>query len=414
MVPAPVDPALITRRGCACGCRLVAAGLRVWAPWDDVFGAARVNFLETDAWYHVRLVENQVRNFPHRVTVDPYAAPDGQYVAVAPLLDTIIATAVFVTQGRDATAAYIERVAALVPADRRRARGGGGVGARHDRVRSPRRADRRLARGHPARAFPRSHAGRLRRSPRARSVAVVRDARGARACRQVLARRRSSLAAPASASGLYLLAWASGAYFVCDPGGLDRAGRARRAAPRAPIAHGEQHRDHGGDRAGRSCWCSRIPRLFRYNTQIASLAGLLAAVAGGDVLRVIASAIALGRAGGAGDRDRRRRLDVCAGARATGASPISIASVPIPRAWRCSRRGRCFSTPATGPGRSRGCFSAAAFTSASIAVIALALAIVAIAARRSPADRVLHASPTTWPRSARTGSAITSCRRPRW
>ena len=103
---------------------LMAAGLRVWAPWDDVFpstslragGPARVNFLETDAWYHVRLAESQVRNFPHRVTVDPYAAPDGQYVAVAPLLDTIIATAAFVTRGRNASTQYIERVAALVPA----------------------------------------------------------------------------------------------------------------------------------------------------------------------------------------------------------------------------------------------------------------------------------------------------------
>src|SRR5687767_5654964 len=63
---------------------IVAAGLRVWAPWDDVFGA-RVNFLETDAWYHVRLAQNQVVNYPHRVTVDPYAAPNAQYVAVAPL-----------------------------------------------------------------------------------------------------------------------------------------------------------------------------------------------------------------------------------------------------------------------------------------------------------------------------------------
>ena len=102
---------------------LIAAGLRVWAPWDDVFpstalraGAPRVNFLETDAWYHVRLAESQVRNFPHRVTIDPYAAPDGQYVAVAPLLDTIISTAAFVTRGRNAPTPYIERVAALVPA----------------------------------------------------------------------------------------------------------------------------------------------------------------------------------------------------------------------------------------------------------------------------------------------------------
>ena len=103
---------------------LIAAGLRVWAPWDDVFpstslragSATRVNFLETDAWYHVRLAESQVRNFPHRITVDPYAAPDGQYVAVAPLLDTVIATVAFVTRGRTAPEPYIESVAALVPA----------------------------------------------------------------------------------------------------------------------------------------------------------------------------------------------------------------------------------------------------------------------------------------------------------
>src|SRR5690242_9059541 len=102
----------------------VAAGLRVWAPWSAVFGSSttagitegRVNFLENDSWYHVRLAESQVRNFPHRITVDPYAAPDGQYVAVAPLLDTVIATLAVVTQGRDASTAYIERVAAFVPA----------------------------------------------------------------------------------------------------------------------------------------------------------------------------------------------------------------------------------------------------------------------------------------------------------
>ena len=95
---------------------VIAAGLRLWAPWDNVLGTSRVNFLETDAWYHVRLVESEVRNFPHRITNDPYAATDGQYVAVAPLLDTVIATTVFVTKGRDASTEYIERVAAMVPA----------------------------------------------------------------------------------------------------------------------------------------------------------------------------------------------------------------------------------------------------------------------------------------------------------
>lgn len=94
----------------------VAATLRLFAPWDDVLGSDRVNFLETDSWYHVRLVENQVRNYPHHVTVDPYASADGQYVAVAPLLDFVISTAVVLTQGTGASTAYIERVAAMAPA----------------------------------------------------------------------------------------------------------------------------------------------------------------------------------------------------------------------------------------------------------------------------------------------------------
>ena len=93
----------------------ITLAIRVWAPWSDVFGSERVDFLETDAWYHVRLLENQVRNFPHHVTLDPYAAPEGVYVAIAPLLDTMIATVVFVTKGPHASTAYIERVAALAP-----------------------------------------------------------------------------------------------------------------------------------------------------------------------------------------------------------------------------------------------------------------------------------------------------------
>lgn len=42
-----------------------AAALRLWVPWDDVLGSGRVNFLESDSWYHVRLAENQVRNWSH-------------------------------------------------------------------------------------------------------------------------------------------------------------------------------------------------------------------------------------------------------------------------------------------------------------------------------------------------------------
>lgn len=93
----------------------LAFGIRVYAPWRAVFDGDRVNFLETDAWYHVRLIENQVRNWPWRITADPYAAPDGQFVPIAPLFDTTIASAVVLLHGRDAETRDVERIAAFAP-----------------------------------------------------------------------------------------------------------------------------------------------------------------------------------------------------------------------------------------------------------------------------------------------------------
>jgi asparagine N-glycosylation enzyme membrane subunit Stt3 len=93
----------------------VAVTVRVYGPWDTVFAADRVDFLETDAWYHIRLIENQVRNWPWRVTLDPYAASGGQFVPIAPFFDTMTATAAVMAYGRDATAAEIERIAVFVP-----------------------------------------------------------------------------------------------------------------------------------------------------------------------------------------------------------------------------------------------------------------------------------------------------------
>lgn len=243
---------------------LIAAGLRVWAPWDDVLGSSRVNFLETDAWYHVRLAESQVRNFPHRITVDPYAAPNGQYVAVAPLLDTIIATAAVVAHGRDATTSEIERIAAIVPAivgvlavaavwalatiafDRRAGMIAGLLAA----VLPGHFLDRTLV------GFVDHHALEV-----LLSVAT-------------LAGIAYGVPIVAGAMlGLYLLAWASGSYFVfilavwivvtAILAPHDRRAAAKFTAMMAAIALA-------------MVVIFQDPGLFRYNTQVAALVGLIA------------------------------------------------------------------------------------------------------------------------------------------
>jgi len=242
---------------------LVAAGLRLWAPWDDVFGPGRVNFLETDAWYHVRLAESQVRNFPHRVTVDPYAAPAGQYVAVAPLLDTVIAATAFLTRGRSAPEPYIEQVAALVPAiagvlavatvwalstiafDRR----AGLIAALLAAVLPGHFLDRTLV------GFVDHHALEVLLSFATLACIAYGTPAGAGIC-----------------LGLYLLAWASGSYFVfilalwlvltatLAPAKGTSVGRFMAIVAATALA---------------LVFIFQDPSLFRYNTQIAALTGLL-------------------------------------------------------------------------------------------------------------------------------------------
>jgi dolichyl-diphosphooligosaccharide--protein glycosyltransferase len=51
---------------------LLALGLRTIPRADVVFQPGFVNFQESDAWFHVRVVENLIHHFPDRISVDPY------------------------------------------------------------------------------------------------------------------------------------------------------------------------------------------------------------------------------------------------------------------------------------------------------------------------------------------------------
>lgn len=251
----------------------VAAGLRLWAPWDDVFAGSRVNFLETDAWYHVRLVENQVRNFPHRITDDPYASAGGQYVAVAPLLDTIIATLVVATHGRDASTAAIERVAAIVPA------GVGVLAVLAVWALATVAFDRRagliaavLAAVLPGHFLDRTLVGFVDHHALEVLLSFATLAAVAFALRRPAA--LSPVVGAGVCLGLYLLAWASGAYLVAIlaawvalAGLMAKTADAVAAGHITAVASGV---------ALLVVLLFQDPDLFRYNTQLASLGGLLA------------------------------------------------------------------------------------------------------------------------------------------
>jgi len=83
---------------------------------DFVLGHDYVRFLGTDAWYHMRAVDYMVRNFPRPIGFDAYALfPGGQEVALAPLLDWIVAGAALILGLGNPTAGLIDLAGALAP-----------------------------------------------------------------------------------------------------------------------------------------------------------------------------------------------------------------------------------------------------------------------------------------------------------
>ncbi len=98
---------------------VVAVGLflRAYFTYDRVFAGDRVVLLSTDPWYHVRLVDGLVRNFPHAIEFDPYGRfPGGQEVPVAPLFDLLLSTVILVAGLGSPSEPLAHAIAAFFPA----------------------------------------------------------------------------------------------------------------------------------------------------------------------------------------------------------------------------------------------------------------------------------------------------------
>jgi oligosaccharyl transferase (archaeosortase A-associated) len=91
--------------------------IRIALPYDQVFVNDSVWFRETDAYYHIRNIENLINNFPHFNSFDPYMRyPGGGMGLSRPFFDWLIAAIILVVSwGRTAAQHLIEVVGGYMP-----------------------------------------------------------------------------------------------------------------------------------------------------------------------------------------------------------------------------------------------------------------------------------------------------------
>src|SRR2546430_9655128 len=94
---------------------VVAFLVRTVFLWRAVFTGEGVNYQDSDAWYHMRLIENLTHNFPHRANVDPYLGAPAPTVAVPLLFDLFVGAVVLVLGLGAPSPRTIEVVGALTP-----------------------------------------------------------------------------------------------------------------------------------------------------------------------------------------------------------------------------------------------------------------------------------------------------------
>ena len=74
----------------------VALYLRVYLPYDQVFIGDWIKFTSIDAYFHMRLVDNLVHNFPHHTVIDPYRIYPGAGGVSISFFDWLLAGIIWV------------------------------------------------------------------------------------------------------------------------------------------------------------------------------------------------------------------------------------------------------------------------------------------------------------------------------
>jgi dolichyl-diphosphooligosaccharide--protein glycosyltransferase len=99
------------------GIMIASLLLRVILPYNQIFTDLGIKYNMNDAYYHMRIVDNLVANFPHLTFYDPYyILPDGAIVAGQHFFDWLIASVIWVIGLGHPAQHLIDTVGAYFPA----------------------------------------------------------------------------------------------------------------------------------------------------------------------------------------------------------------------------------------------------------------------------------------------------------
>jgi oligosaccharyl transferase (archaeosortase A-associated) len=94
----------------------IALYIRVYLPYHQVFAGDVVNYSGTDAYYHMRLVDNLIQHFPWRISFDPYTYyPQGNIINWPPFFDWLIAGTAWLVGLGSPSQHTVDVVGAVVP-----------------------------------------------------------------------------------------------------------------------------------------------------------------------------------------------------------------------------------------------------------------------------------------------------------
>jgi len=95
----------------------IALSFRVFLPYDQIFSGEWIKFSSVDAYFHMRLVDNLVHNFPHLINFDPYFIyPGGATISSIQFFDWLLAGVIWVIGLGSPTQHTIDVIGAYFPA----------------------------------------------------------------------------------------------------------------------------------------------------------------------------------------------------------------------------------------------------------------------------------------------------------